>query len=228
MRIYLITLITFLLQFSSATAMTVSGDILLLSAAPADAGTGNLVSGKHAFAWAEQSNISLTAPLSVDVIPFQNNAAGTYNSGKRSIRSSWSGTLAPGSFDSFIVHADTSGKKTIFTGSITFDTDIAGLLFRQKKLVMTDVLLGAVGTTYAGLGEKRGFSLRGSKNWFNILPDQRTLEFQTVARKNINEIRVLTISQAQTTAVPLPASIWMFGSALCLLTWIKRRSNQQI
>jgi len=225
MRIYLITAITFLLQFSSATAMTVSGDILLLSAAPSDAGTGSLISAKHAFAWAEQSNISLTAPLSVDVIPLQNNAAGTYNSGKRSVQSAWSGTITSGSYDSFIVHADKSGKKAVFTGSITFDTDIAGLLFRHRKLVMTDVLLGAVGTTYAEPDEKRGFPLRGSKNWFNILPDQRTLEFQTVARKNINELRVLTMSRVQTTTVPLPASVWLFGSALCLLTWIKRRNQ---
>jgi len=139
-----------------------------------------------------------------------------YKSGRQRVQSVWSGTVAPGRYDSFIVHADKSGKKVIFAGSISFDTDIIGIIFKTQTLSATDLLLGAIETSYAGATNKRGAELRGRNNWFSISPDLRTLEFQSVVTRNMDELRILT--NASPTAVPLPASVWMFGSALCLLT----------
>lgn len=226
MRIYLIAAIAALLHFVSAGAMTVSGDISLLPTPPVAAGPGELVSRNSAFAWTEGRNLSLLDPLFVDIIPFQNSRTGMYKSGRNSVQSRWSGTVAPGRYDSFIVHADKSGKKVIFSGSITFDTDIIGIIFKTQTLSTTDFLLGAIGTNYADATNKHGIELRGANNWFSISTDRRTLEFQSVVTRNMDELRILTNTSA--TAVPLPASIWMFGSALCLLTWIKRRSDTSV
>jgi len=224
MRAHLIFSIATLLLCSNAGALTVSGDISLLSTPPVAAGPGGLVSGGRTFAWAEGRDVSLSAPLFVDIVPFLNNSAGTYmKNGRSSFQPSWSGSISPGSVDSFIVHAEQSGQNATFTGSITFDTDIVGIIFEGATLSATDALLGAIGTTYAGGSYNRGVELRGRNNWFSISSDLRTFAFQTVARENMDEFRILTYRQIQSTVVPIPASAWLFGSALFVLGRIRRR-----
>lgn len=223
MRVHLITVIAALLHLANAGAMTVSGNVSLLPAPPVAAGPGDLVSGTNAFFWTERYDLSLPSPLAMDVIPFQNNAVGMYTSNAPNTQSTWSGLLASGNYDSFMLHAETPSKKFTSTGSITFDEDIVGIIFDQATLGTTDLLLGAVGTIYAGSGDNRGFELNGPSNWFSVSPDRRTFAFQTVVNQNINEVRIVTNAQSTLTAVPVPASIFLFGSALCLLVWTKRR-----
>jgi len=172
----------------------------------------------------EQYNLPLLEPLPIDVIPFQNNATGLYTSSSGGTQSTWSGSLAPGNYDSLILHAETPSKKIELSGSITFDTDIVGIIFQETTLGETDLLLGTGTTVYAGAGEARGYELNGAKNWFSFSPDRHTFAFQTVAKNDIHELRIL-IDRPPLTAVPLPASVWLLGSALGLLVWIKRRES---
>jgi len=224
MRVHLIIAIAAILVFSNAGAITVSGDVSLLSTPPSAAGPGNLVSRQHAFAWAEQRDVSLSGPLFVDVVPFQNNSAGIYRkNGRARVEYSWYGDIAPGSVDSFIVHADQSGRNVTLAGSITFDADIIGIIFAGETLAATDSLLGALGTTYAGGASERGIELRGRNSWFSISSDLRTFAFQTVVGREMDEFRILTNTSIQSTIVPIPAAAWLFGSALCLLGRIRRR-----
>ncbi len=223
MRIHLITAIVTLLYLVEAGAMTVNGNLALLAASPVAVTSGALTSPDQAFAWAEQRDMRLPNPLAVDIIPFVNNAAGIYNSNKRRIKSSWSGDLATGKYNSVMLHADTpDNNKAIFTGFITFKEAIAGIIFKKSSLINTDLLLGASTTIYADSSEKRGFELSESK-WFSISPGLRTFEFTTIARRHINEVRILTYAQPSLEPVPIPASIWLFSSALCLMTARARR-----
>ena len=46
--------------------------------------------------------------------------------------------------------------------------------------------------------------------------DRKTLEFNQFTPHDLDQIRVLT-------AVPVPAAVWLFGSGLGLLGWMRRR-----
>jgi len=226
MQIKLLISIVALLFLANAGAMTVSGNISLLSAPPVSNTSGNLTSTTNAFLWSEQSDLSLLSPIRIDVIPYRNNTTGLYKRNKNRVQSTWSEALAPGSYDSFMLHMDTTKRKTNLTGSITFDTDIVGIIFKRKALGTSDPIFGTPSTFYDGTDKSRGFGLKDKKNWFSISPDRRTFAFQSlVTRENINELRILSQGQSQIATVPLPASIWLFGSALCLLTWIRHRVN---
>lgn len=81
MRSCLITIIIGLLHLANASAMTVSGDIVLLTSPPVSAAAGDLVSNNSTYAWTERQAVWPTDPYSVDVIPWQNNVQGVYTSG---------------------------------------------------------------------------------------------------------------------------------------------------
>lgn len=225
MRITLITLITGLLHLPVAGAITVSGDVSWLPAPPASAARGDLVSATTTFAWAERSNVRVIDPLSVEVIPFLNNAAGVYDTDKRRVRQLWAGILAPGSYNSTMLHAETTGKrKVVFSGSITFDTAIVGINFRNAGLHNSDGLFGAPDTLYPQGERQRRLELNGPNNWFSISADRQTFAFQTVVRRDLDQVRILTAPEM--TPVPVPAAAWFFGSSLLLLGWMTRRHDQ--
>lgn len=226
MRIPLITPITLiagLLQLPAAGAMTVGGDVALLPAPPASSARGNLVSRTNVFAWAERSNVSVSDLLTVEVIPFRNNAAGVYDTDKRSVRTLWTGMAAPGRYDSTILHAEATGKTAILSGSITFDTAIIGINYRNAGLGDSDTLFGVPGTAYPQGESQRRLELNGTDNWFSISADRRTFAFQTVVRNDIDQLRILTTPAM--TAVPVPAASWFFGSSLLLLGWMTHRQR---
>ncbi len=224
MRIPLIALITGLLHLPAAGAITVSGDVSLLATPPASSARGDLVSRTTAYAWTERSNVFVNDPLSVEVIPFQNNAAGVYDTDQRRVRTLWTGMVAPGSYDSMILHAETTGGRAIFSGSITFDTAIVGINFRNAGLNNSDSLFAAPNTLYPQGEGQRKFELNGTNNWFSISADRQTFAFQTVVRNDIDQLRILTNSGAM-TPVPVPAAAWFFGSSLLLFGWMARRQE---
>ncbi len=224
-RVCLITVTATLLHLANAGAMTVSGDVSLLLTPPAATGTEDLAFSNYAVLWTEQYDLSLPDPVSIDAIALQNNATGMYTSNKAGVQTTWSGPLEPGNYDSFMLHAETPRNKIDLTGSITFDTDIIGVIFDKTTLDATDSLFGAASTMYAGVGDDRGFELKGKKNWFSISADRRTLAFRTTVNKSINEVRILTLAGPTVTAVPISASVWLFGSGLLLLGWIGSRTT---
>ena len=63
-----------------AYSLSVTGMVEIVSP-PADALFGHYESNDFARLWAEQFNVHILNPLSVDVIPFVNNPTGFYDSG---------------------------------------------------------------------------------------------------------------------------------------------------
>jgi hypothetical protein len=224
-RVCLITAIATLLHIANAGAVTVSGDVSWLIAPPAATGSGDLAFSNYAVLWTEQYDLSLPDPVSIDAIALQNNEIGLYTSNALDVQETWSGSLGPGIYNSFMLHAEMPSKKIDLTGSITFDTDIIGVIFDKTTLDATDSLFGAASTIYADVGGDRGFELKGKNNWFSISVDRRTLEYRTAVNKSINEVRILTLAGPTVTAVPISASVWLFGSGLLLLGWIGSRTT---
>ena len=204
---------SFLLTPSAFSAVVLSGDIILSDPPPLSADHDALESSQHAFFWQEQQGVVVNDPFFVTII----NPDGLYDSGNAATEATWGGKLSAGTYDSYYFHADKQGSNVTFNGSITFDTEIVGIIYKQTELDDTDEMFGAIGTTYSGGGSGRIYELDGANNWFSVSADGKTLNFQTVVAHNMDDMRILV------SPVPVPASIWFFASALVGLMGVKRR-----
>lgn len=132
-----------------------------------------------------------------------------------------SSTIAAGTaVDSWFLHQDKvgDGGHILTTGSITFDTDILGIIYTTESLDETDSLLGAVGTLY-GTGREmyRGLDLpNGKHDAVSISDDRRTLTFTMLTADCSDQIRIIT------AAVPSPGAI-----ALLALSGLAGRSRRR-
>lgn len=209
------TAVLLLVGQSVSAATLVSGDVVIIPAPP-DASHMALESSDHAFLWAEQQNVVMNAPFDVTVIPFQNEPNGFYDSGNAAVEATWAGQLPAGIYSSWFMHADKNGPNVTFSGSITFDQPVVGIIHKQTELVDTDPIFGDPNTTYAGGGSGRIYELDGAANWFSISANQKTISFQTVVAHNMDDIRFIL-------GVPEPNSILL---ALTVPAWFGIRRNR--
>ena len=93
-------------------------------------------------AFDERQGVTLTAPLPVNVT--DPGTYGSYPNGSRKI-------AAGEQVDSHLIHSDPPGNKTTgrLTGTVTFPSDIIGVIGSTARLNASDGVLGAPGTTYA-------------------------------------------------------------------------------
>lgn len=176
-------------------APIVSGEIEIV-APPPDASMGQYESNDFARLWQELQDVTVAAPLTVDVIPFLNNASGFYDSGQAPVEAQWNGTLPAGTYSSWFFHADKDGDNQTFTGTITFDRPVVGIVYKPPRLNDTDPTFGIPTTTYAS-GPARGVELDGAANYFSIsiTPDRRVIEIQTVVAHNLDNMRFLFVPE---------------------------------
>ena len=138
------------------------------------------------------------------------------------------GSIAAGTLvNSFFFHLDdddntmVSRVKVFSISTITFETDILGVILFDSSLDATDPVLGAPGTLYPASGiEFRGLTeVDAGDDLFELSADNRTL--QITARTNfgsVDQMRIITVS-----AVPVPAAVWLFGTALIGFIGMSRR-----
>jgi len=130
-------------------------------------------------------------------------------------------TIAAGTaIDSWFLHQDKvgDGGHILTNGSITFDTDILGIIYMTDSLDATDGLLGAIGTTYGtGREEFRGLDFpNGKHDAVSISVDHRTLSYTMLTADCSDQIRIIT------AAVPAPGPL-----ALILLSGLASRSRRR-
>lgn len=201
---------------SQAQAITLSGQVEEIAPPPSNAQFGQFESNDFARFWVEQLGVVIGGPLSVDVIPFQNNPSGIYDSGLPGVQATWAGILgADHLYNSYFLHADKDGALQVFSGSITFDFPIAGIIFKGSTLNATDAALGAPGTLYAN-GDLRTFELDSAINFFTISPDLKTLSFETRVPHDIDNIRIVTHA-------PEPSSMALLGLGIAGVISSRRR-----
>ncbi len=193
--------------FSTAHAgvITTNGTITQ-SAIPADLRNGALSSDTTIFLFAEQSNVTLANPLNVNFA-----SAGFYTPAVTN--SAASIPLAAGtSVDSYLFHADINftGTQISFLGSVTFDTDILGIITSTGDLISTDSLLGMVGTNYgsvAGRGiEGQDFPTIAAQDQILVSADLRTITLALGLGGALDNIRVVVAA----SAVPEPSTYVLF------------------
>ena len=194
-------------------SILLSGEVEII-AAPHDARFGKLESNTHARLWEEQQNVVLTSSLDVNI-----HLPGYYDSGNPAVQSGWAGTLAAGTtVGSYMLHADKDGALQFYEGSITFDREILGIIFKRPGLMATDGLLGAPVTTY-GSYDGRGFELHRGVQYLELSADRRTLGFNTRVPHDMDQLRILLGNPV----VPEPASLGIFAGLLGLTLGFRRR-----
>jgi hypothetical protein len=210
-------LVSIALAAGQATALTparagilsVSGDAQQI-AAPSSVVTGATESADFVRVFRERQNFTLPADLEVDFA-----APGLYDQPK-DIPSPSPVLVAGTRVDSYFFHADPpTGKSSyVFDGSVTFTTDILGVIIFNNgtngRLGDTDALLGHPSTLYplGGGNDDRDLEFQDGSDDVTLSADRRTLTFHFVTAPGpMDQIRVITAESFDVSAVPEPASL---------------------
>ena len=203
-RVALVGLATAIFSAPAARADIIgtSGSVVII-APPADARLGELVDPDVLQVFPESSDVDLGSALAVNAT-----AAGTYDNGVGP-----GAELAAGiTVDSFMVVCDSGGRSATCTGSITFDTNVLGLIFSTADLAASDAILGHPGTLYSGTLANRGQEAGDS---VTLSSDLRTVSFVDTVSSPGDDIRIVTAPEAAT--VPEPSSVGFVGTCLLIL-----------
>jgi uncharacterized repeat protein (TIGR01451 family) len=175
-----------------------SGSVIHLTSPPASVALNKLQNATKVHVFDEQQGATLAAATAVDAVD-----PGTYAAFPAGSATIPAGTVV----NSHLIHSDITAFRYTARrqGSVTFSSDILGVVASTAKLAASDTL-GAPGTTYAGSINWRG--LETSENgWsnvgdkFTISTNRRTVTFD-IKTYYMDEIRVITAA-----ANPLVTSI---------------------
>ena len=136
-------------------------------------------------------------------------------------------TLSAGTYSSYFLHMESDvatlggAQGQTYTGSITFNREIVALIYNKQENCDTHSIFGADVVNYPtppNCGPTQNFDFANASNWISIAADGKTLLFSQYTPHDMDQVRILT------TAVPIPAAAWLFGSALGLVGWFRRRN----
>ncbi len=131
------------------------------------------------------------------------------------------GTILAGTLvNSYLVHYDqVGGGSATQSGSLTFDSAILGVIHSLSNLGNSDSELGLL--TAAGYSAHifRGLELTTADSF--SLTGATGISFSTTTNSHVDEMRIITAA----SPVPVPAAVWLFGSALLGLTGMSRRKK---
>lgn len=165
-----------------AVISTVSGQIIKI-APPPNASGGVATNPTNILAWDERQGVTLASPLRVNIV-----AAGVYNDAADLVN----GTIATGTVvDSHMLHSDKPAQsgEPLRAGTVTFPTNILGVLVETGPKFTDSDILGSPGTIYPT--GPRGLELGGQGDLV-ILPDLRTLQVTTNTFGSVDEVRIIT------------------------------------
>lgn len=194
---------TALISAANGAITSVSGQTTWLGSPPVSCWPGALT-GFNAYAWDEQQNITL-ATLAVDM---------TNNPGTSAFMIPG---LLGGTYDSHFIHFEGIPGVISAQGTVTFATNIVGVIVKPLTLDNSDVTCGAFGTSYP-----TGYPLRGTNtsipSFFSI--NANTITFNLAAIASIGEVAQIRVI---TDAVPAPSATALLG--LGGLAMARRRRN---
>lgn len=186
-----------------AGIISTTGQIDLLSSPPASVKIGKLQSNTDIFTFTEQTGVSLSKVLDVDIT-----TPGTY----MTVASLTPGTLSVGTpIESYFLHTDPPNNSSKYDGSVTFSTPILGVIVISRTLSNSDAELGASGTTYPTGDIGRGLELTSGQDFVTLSSDLKTLTVHFFTHGNVDEVRIVT------AAVPEPRSLLLAGCGLVIL-----------
>lgn len=165
----------------------------------------NTFQDPNLYGFDEGQNINILSDLDVEVL-----ADGLGGS-------SGSGTIAAGTLvASHYIFFDPAGS-THQEGTVTFDSDILGILTSTTSLLASDSLINT-GVTYLNP------ALRGLEGGDSVtIIGLSMISVNWTASTPGDYVRVLTAFSPGAPAVPVPAAIWLFGTALIGFVGMSRR-----
>ena len=179
---------------------------------------GQIESDTKIRVYSEQLNYTLTTNINVD------------DTSIGSIGNSVPGTISTGTVvDSYLVHFDKVGNDSTpvsLGGNVLSDlgVEILGIIFSASGLNASDSELGLAASYETS--SNRGLEFTNNQDSYGlgkIGGILRNLALNDLeVSTNIDEIRVITAAAAP---VPVPAAVWLLGSALLGLTGISRRKK---
>jgi len=196
---------------ANAQITSVSGQVLALLFPPPSVATGALENDVYGVVFQEQSNLVLSAPLTVNAM-----GPGTYGSHNAS-NSLVIPTGTP--IQSYFVHFDSVGmpnRHIYYTCTITFANNILGVIYMENELNASDAPLGAPGTTYATNEVWRGLE-DNNIDLITISNDLKTVTINSRLFNHLDQIRIIT------DVVPEPSSLLVLAAGLPLLARLRRR-----
>ena len=215
-----------------ASSISVAGQISVLPSAPPSVVHGAIVNDQTGFVFFEDE-VVLFSPLTVDI-----SSPGTYAS---------TTTLTPGvidagtTVDSYFFEDEPASMPatgySTFTGSITFPTQILGIIINTTNLAVSDPPLGAPGTAYPSAADiYSGLELNVpgcsgatcGNDAIVLSADRKTVTiFSVVNTDEEDDVRILvSSSQAQTsTPVPEPSGAVLAGLGLLFVIIIQAHKN---
>lgn len=226
-RLAVLSLTLSLPGWSGSTVSSYSGDIGFIDHPPSSLVPGAVENNLRSFLFIEDDNLVFSS-----AITYNANAAGLY----RSQSSLTPGSIAAGTpVSNTCIHADPVTPGTVFSGAVTFTSDILGVITASNDLFKSDALLGSGGTNY-GTSGPRGLELNPAQDYFSISSDLRTLSFNLRTWGFTDDIRVLTAgtvtgttgAQPAPSAVPEPGTIVMLGLGLGTVAIGARRRPRSI
>jgi hypothetical protein len=205
-----------------------NGNITFPSSTPSSLLSGVLERNSAAYGFVEKTGFTLTQALPVDLIP------GAPYPRNFDLTSQANPGLLPAGLkvNSYFIHYDPIGSSDVSihnpgTVQIVFSANsyIAGIQvtrLRQGNAASSQVRMAGV-TYETSAGAEYGVELdSGSNNypdWVHVI-DPRTIEIRLhSATDNIDNMRILTVE------TPEPASLLLFGPALAILAWKRRRTD---
>jgi len=135
-------------------------------------------------------------------------------------------TLVNEKVSSYFLHVDpidNGQPPKEYLGEIVFSEEILGIIIDGRSLDASDLVLGAIGTSYAPRDRYRGFEGRGFpaqaeqiNDSLELMPDLRTIAVRLRTTSRLDQVRIVTRSTSTDfrTAVPEPTSIFLFATGL--------------
>ena len=208
----------FLSSPAIAGIISTSGSLIEI-AAPDSVLEGALESDSVSSIFAERQGVTLANDLDINI-----DAPGTFFGSTNPVATMLAGTR----IDSYFLHIDPVGSPgfTTYSGSVTFDQDLLGLITFRTKLDDSDALLGLASVAYP-TGQNsilRGvLDTTGRRDEITLSADRRTVNFDLqVSQGNVEQMRFLLASS--NAAVPEPATFTLFLAMAGIVTRIRRRA----
>lgn len=209
-----VTLLSLALSASARAAILgTTGNVDILATPPVSVNDGALESNTTLFAFAEQQNLVLTQTIPVDMSVPGSIPASPSND-NYSPATIPIGTEISSDYFHFDV-VGTPGTPIEFKGSITFTSDVLGIILNEGTLNETRTYPGLPTTTYSSISGLEINTSAGPDS-VSLTADRRTVIVDFLTGTSVDDIRVIT-------AAPEPASLSLLTLAAAPLLLRRRR-----